>query len=90
MASSSSNEERSKRGTGALQCSPMREIQLKMNCREKKNRMRKSLSLLSSTEREDALGCFDASLAVANLGFHVNLDWGEKSLPCFIFNNPCK
>ena len=34
MTSSSSIEERSKRETGALQCSPMREIQLKRNCVE--------------------------------------------------------
>jgi len=25
-------------------------------------------------------GCFDASLVVANLGFHVDLVWKEKSL----------
>ena len=41
-------------------------------------------------QREDALGCFDASLAVANLGFHVDLVCREKSLRCFIFSNPCK
>ena len=29
-------------------------------------------------------------VAVANLGFHVDLVCGEKSLHCFIFSNPCK
>jgi len=41
-------------------------------------------------QKEEELECFDASLAVANLGFHVDLVWREKSLRCFIFSNPCK
>ena len=77
----SSIEERSQRETGVLQCSPMREIQLKRNREKRRNRTREQPSPATA---EEELTCFDASPSSLIQGF-MSIWSGEKSLCCFIF-----
>ena len=49
-----------------------------VDCRERRNRTRGTV-VVDINSREEKFGCFDASLAVTNLGFHVDLVWREKS-----------
>ena len=84
------NRYKKERNRGASMLADEREMQLKRNCRERRNHTRESSSL--STAKRGGTGVlqfFAASLAVNNLGFHIDLVWREKSLHCFIFSNPC-
>ena len=85
MTSFSSIEERSTREEPGCFDARWWEKQNWRGTVEKGGTTRESHRRRRRLQREEELGCFYASLVVANLEFHVDLVLREKSLRCFIF-----